>query len=90
MNLKDFFRQGNKSFDDLLKQEIIQSECMVCKQPMTIVRAVAFDLEQLAKLQGCFECKNCGRHTCYDCSDRDMQCKCGATHWEQSSYVYTF
>lgn len=73
--------------DELLKQNTFESHCIICGESMTIVKAIGFTLATFQNLQGCFECANCGSHTCYECSDRDRECTCGLSNWRQSSYV---
>jgi len=39
-----------------------------------------------ATTQGCFQCRKCGRLTCFDCSDNRVPCVCGAHSWVERTY----
>ncbi len=74
--------------DKILKKKILETNCLVCGKPMTIVNAVAFTIPDFQNLQGCFKCGKCGRYTCYEHSFNDRVCECGEVDWHQSAYVH--
>lgn len=62
--------------------------CARCGTQMTIVSGTSMNREFFVKVaQGCFQCKACGRYTCYDCSDNREPCQCGQKQWMESTYI---
>lgn len=61
--------------------------CTGCRRPMTLVKGVMRTSDYMTRTQGCFQCRACGRLTCYDCSDSREPCKCGAHQWAERTYI---
>lgn len=62
-------------------------KCSRCGRPMELVEfGRTYYKNQLMNTQGCFECRACGRLTCFDCSDNRYPCECGAKQWIERSY----
>jgi tetratricopeptide (TPR) repeat protein len=63
------------------------THCSKCGRSMSITTGMMVPRDLAAQFQGCFQCGNCGRYTCYDCSDSREPCECGAKHWIEKSYL---
>jgi len=61
--------------------------CSVCGRPMTLVKGMMRTSDFMTRTQGCYQCRACGRLTCYDCSDNREPCKCGAHQWSERTYL---
>ncbi len=58
---------------------------------MQLVTSVMTDMTKWDKpwspTQGCLQCGNCGRLTCWTHSDNREPCECGVTHWVERVYL---
>jgi hypothetical protein len=61
--------------------------CARCGRPMTLVQGIMRTSDFMTRTQGCYQCRACGRLTCYDCSDSREPCDCGARQWSERTYV---
>lgn len=61
--------------------------CSGCGIPMYLLAGKMVQREILMESKGCFQCGNCGRYTCYDCSDNREPCECGAKYWIEKGYL---
>ena len=61
--------------------------CGTCGKPMTLVKGMMRTSDFMTRTQGCYQCRACGRLTCYDCSDNRKPCECGAQQWSERTYI---
>jgi hypothetical protein len=57
--------------------------CARCGRAMKLVQGMMSTPDFITRTQGCYQCRACGRLTCYDCSDSRMPCECGARQWSE-------
>ena len=74
-------------FKSLFGNQDSGTHCARCGMPMYIITGKMLRTEDFKKSQGCFQCGNCGRYTCYDCSDSREPCDCGKKNWIEKSYL---
>ncbi|MCF7859123.1 MAG: hypothetical protein K9N07_07355 [Candidatus Cloacimonetes bacterium] len=78
---------GNNQINDFdIGDSNLKTHCFICNSSMTILNGI-ININQQNNIQGCFQCENCGRFTCYECSDVTQKCKCGATDWVEKIYL---
>ena len=74
------------------------AKCAVCGKPMTILIGMGapglFQMETTYKwmkdgvMHGCFQCSECERYYCWNCSDADKPCRCGKSDaWKEHQYL---
>lgn len=62
--------------------------CGVCRRPMMLTNGMIMRTTDLrTHTQGCYQCRACGRLTCYDCSDSRKPCVCKAHQWSERTYL---
>ena len=70
--------------------------CVQCRKDMVVIEGEVLalgtkDAYQLSTgqgvVKGSFQCRNCGRYYCWDCSDATKPCLCGAENWRERMYV---
>jgi len=58
---------------------------------MQLVKIVMTDMTKWDKpwspTQGCLQCGNCGKLSCWTHSDNRKPCECGVTHWIERVYL---
>jgi hypothetical protein len=62
------------------------ARCSKCGTTIHIQSGL-INLNSTENIQGCFQCKSCGRYTCFDCSDASQNCKCGSNMWIEKMYT---
>lgn len=88
-NSKQKLGQREKMRDKLLLEKV---KCCQCKTPMTIFLGVnhkgVFPRQVFVhnSHKGCFQCIDCGRYYCWDCSDSRKPCSCGSMQWQERQY----
>jgi hypothetical protein len=72
---------------DILKKRYgTDNKCSRCHTPMTLVEGFMRTPDFITRTQGCYQCRACGRLTCYNCSDNREPCECGANQWFERAY----
>ncbi len=61
----------------------IGDSCSQCGRPMTLVKGTMRTSDFMTHTEGCYQCRACGRLTCYGCSDSREPCRCGAQQWSE-------
>ena len=69
----------------LKKLFVSTNKCYICGRPMKLAEG-AIPFADADRLQGGFQCRECGRLTCYEDSDGNESCKCGAHRWKNIMY----
>jgi hypothetical protein len=68
-----------------------RTKCSRCGRSMKLVETgTMYNSFELKNTQGCFECRACGRLTCFDCSDNRYPCDCGAKQWVERMYFLNY
>ena len=78
MGIFDFLKSGNDQRN---------TRCAICGKYMTIISNALVHSVIAMQSQGCFQCKACGRFTCFNCSDNREPCKCGKNNWMPKIYI---
>lgn len=63
--------------------------CGTCGRKMKMLSGLFMRTADLktARTRGCYQCRACGRLTCYDCSDSRRACACGVQQWAERTYI---
>jgi hypothetical protein len=72
----------------IARQPQAKEKCSVCGRQMVMAHGLIMKTSEFSNnTLGCFQCRQCGRITCYDCSDNRVPCKCGAQEWSERLYL---
>jgi len=63
------------------------NRCSICHRSMRLLDGFVQTSDLRMRTQGCFQCRACGRLTCFNCSDNRKPCICGAKHWVERTYT---
>ena len=69
----------------LKKLFVSRDRCSKCGKKMVLAEGT-IPFAEADRLQGGYQCRECGRLTCYVDSDGSEPCECGAHRWKNIMY----